>query len=439
MLRRTRQRRRAVAGQGAEIIDSEGRRWLDASSSVFVAILGANPPGVAERIMASMRQLQFSYSGQFGSAEEDELAAALIRRAPAGFGKVWLTTSGSAANESAVKLARQYHLARGKPGKTAVICRWHSYHGSTIGAMSLSGSGPRRRPYQPYLLDMPHVPPPDCYRCPWGQDESGCDLACAEAFEAEILNRGADNVSAVLVEPVAGAPLGALVAPHGYLSRIREICDRHDVLMIVDEVVSGLGRTGSWLVIDQDGVAPDMITLAKGLGGGYTPIGALLLHDRIAGALDRAGTSFNHGDSFTGHRIMAAAGAAVVDFIEKERLVERVRENGPRLHALLAPLEQHPIVGKLRGRGYLYGVELVADKLTRQPFAREAQVSERVAAAAARNGVLFQTGNAAANGRDGDTVMIAPPYVTTDAQLSEIVSVLGRALDDVNAEIRSAA
>lgn len=439
VLRRTRERRLAVSGEGAEIIDAEGRRWLDASSSVFVAILGANPPGVADRIAASMQQLQFSYSGNFGSPEEDELATRLMRYAPPGFGKLWLTTSGSAANESAVKLARQYHLARGNAGKTTVIARWHSYHGSTIGAMSLSGSGPRRRPFMPYLLDVPHVPPPDCYRCPLGRERQDCGLACADAFETEILNRGAQNVSAIIIEPVAGAPTGALVAPEGYLARIREICDRHEVLMIVDEIVSGLGRTGRWFAIDHDGVTPDIVTLAKGLGGGYTPIGAMLLHERVAEALEAAGTPFVHGDSFTGHRIMAAAGCAVLDFMEKENLVARVAENGPRLRAMLSALEDHPLVGTVRGRGYLHGVELVADKAGRQPFARSLQVSERVAAAAARQGVLLQTGNAAANGRDGDTLMVAPPYVTTDAQLAEIVSVLGRALDLVYSELSSAA
>lgn len=330
-----------------------------------------------------------------------------------------------------MKLARQYHLLRGSAEKTAVITRWHSYHGGTIGAMSLSGSGPRRRPYQPYLLDFPHVPPPDAYRRPQGMDAETFALACADAVETEILARGAQYVSAVMVEPVAGAPLGALVSPPAYLARLREICDRHDVLMIADEVVSGLGRTGRWFAIESAGVVPDMITVAKGLGGGFTPIGALLVHDRISGTLDAAGTAFAHGESFTGHRMMGAAGEAVIDFIEAHGLVARVARGGPGLEALLRPLVGHPLVGTLRGAGFLHGIELVEDKETRRPFPRSARVSERVAEAAARRGVLFQTGNAAADGENGDTVMIAPPYVTTDAQLAEMVGALAEALDEV--------
>lgn len=386
-----------------------------------------------------MSTLQFAYSGYFSSPEEDALALALIGKAPRGITKVWLTTSGSTATEAAVKLARQYHLLRGNPQKSKVITRWHSYHGSTIGAMSLSGSGPRRRPYQPYLLDMPHVPPPDCYRCPWGARPDNCALDCADAFEKEILAVGPDYMSAVMVEPVAGAPLGALVSPPGYLRRVREICDRYDVLMIADEIVSGLCRTGDWFAVQHDDVVPDILTLAKGLGGGYVPVGAVLIHQRINAVLEAAGTQFNHGESFTGHRIMGAAGQAVIGFIDAEGLADRVARKGPALEADLKKLKDHPLVGAVRGRGFLYGVELVANKAERRPFPRRAQVSERVAEAAARRHVLFQTGNAGADGQDGDTIMIAPPYVTSEAELTQIVSVLSDALDEVATEIGTGA
>ncbi len=439
VLRRSASPREAVGGKGAWIFDSTGTNWLDASSSVFVSILGANPHGLADRVGAAMSELQFAYSGNFSSSEEDALARALIDKAPEGITKVWLTTSGSTANESALKMARQYHLSRGNSQKTKVISRWHSYHGSTIGAMSLSGSGPRRRPYEPYLLDVPHVPPPDCYRCPWGARPESCALACADAFEKEILAVGSEYISAVMVEPVAGAPLGALVSPPGYLRRIRDICDRHDVLMIADEIVSGMCRTGEWFAVQHDDVVPDMLTLAKGLGGGYVPIGAVLLHDRINAVLEGAGVAVNHGESFTGHRIMGAAGQAVIEFIDTEGLADRVASKGPALEADLTKLTAHPLVGIVRGRGFLYGVELVKDKTERRPFSRDDKVSERVAEAAARRHVLFQTGNAGADGQDGDTIMIAPPYVTSDADLKQIVSVLSDALDEVAIEIEAGA
>lgn len=419
----------AVGGEGAQIIDSEGNRWLDACSGVFVAILGANPPGVAAEIASAMERLQFAYSGRFGSAEEDRLAEMLVEKAPEGFGKLWLSTSGSAANEAAVKLARQYHLARGNAEKTAVITRWHSYHGNTALAMSLSGSGPRRRPFQPYLNDFPHVLPPDPDRRP------GTAESFADEVEHEILARGAQYISAVMVEPVAGAPLGALIPPDGYLRRLREICDRHDVLLIADEIVSGLGRTGRFFAVEHEGVVPDMITLAKGLGGGFTPIGAVLAHGRVTDALESARQPFMHGESFTGHRLMGAAGVAVLDFIDRHGLVQRVAEDGPGLQARLAPLEDHPLVGRLRGRGFLWGLELVAEKDGLWPFPRAAQVSERVVAAAAARGVIFQGGNAGTDGENGDMVTVAPPYVTTSGELDQIAGVLSLALDDVWEEL----
>ena len=437
-----RTRPHAVAGRGAVVITADGTSFLDAASGAFVAILGFDPPGVADRIAAAMRDIQFAYSGSFGSAEEGRLAALLLDRAPVGMARVWLTTSGSTANETAVKMAYQYHALRGHPSKVRVISRWHSYHGSTIGAMSLSGSVPRRRPYQPYLMNVSHVAPPDDWRCPSassaGPCAEACDGACADLFEAEILRLGAEHVSAVIVEPVAGAPLGALVSPPAYLRRLRAICDRHDVLMIADEIVSGMGRTGDWFASGESEVSPDLITLAKGLGGGFVPVGAVIVHRDMANAFEARNVAFIHGESFTGHRVMAAAGCATVDFLEEHSLLARVRELGENLAGLLRPLEAHPMVGRVRGRGLLYGIELVADAAARRPFPRSMAVSERVLAAARRRGVLFQGGNAAVDGRDGDTIAIAPPYVIAERELKRAVIVLCEAVDEVAADIERA-
>ena len=425
----------AVRGDGANIVDAQGRTYLDAAGGAFVAIVGHSAASVAQAISEQVFALNFAYTADFTSEAQERSARALIAIAPPGFSKVWLTTSGSTANEAALKLARQYHLLRGKPEKTRIVSRWHSYHGSTVAAMSMSGSVPRRQPYQPYLLDFPHVEPPNCYRCPLGKSYPSCAAACAGEIETAIRRVGAQHVSAFIVEPVAGAPLGALVTPPEYLQQARAICDRHDALMIVDEVVSGLGRTGDWFGIEQSGVVPDIITLGKGLGGGFIPMGAMLVHERIYGAFEAAGKSFVHGESLTGHVLMGTAASAVIDFIESNDLRSNVRRQGARLQERLLVVEQSPIVGKVRGRGLLYGVELVADKSNGRPFDRALRIAERVVEAAAHDGVLLLAGNAGADGVDGDTVLIAPPYVVDATQIDRIVDVLDASIGAVSREV----
>lgn len=430
-----RQITRAVKGEGSWIIDADGRRFLDASSGVFVAILGHSPMAVADAIAQQARELNFAYTGDFTSAALERLAQRLVSIAPDGIERVWLSTSGSAANETAIKLARQYHLVNGDSGKTKVISRRHSYHGSTIGALSMTGSLPRRKPYEPYLLNFPQVSPPYCYRCPYAQQPKNCALACADEIEEAILAAGEQYVSAFIMEPIAGGPLGALPSTAEYMQRARSICDRYNVLMIVDEVVSGLGRTGDWFAIEESGVVPDMITLAKGLGGGYLPIGAVLAHKRIHQAFEAAGQSFVHSESFTGHVLLGTAGAAVLDYIEDNGLRAKVKELARYLEERLEPLGELSIVGEVRGRGLLRGLELVADKKTKRPFSRTLNVAERVSQAAAEHGVLLLTGNAAADGVNGDTIVVAPPYVTTHAEIDLIHDALRAALQRVTDEI----
>jgi adenosylmethionine-8-amino-7-oxononanoate aminotransferase len=427
----------AVQGDGAMVIDAEGRQFVDGTSGVFVAILGHSPAEVAERIAEQARRLNYAYTGNFTTEAEQRLADALTDLAPPGLSRVWLTTSGSTANEAALKLARNYHLLRGQSEKTRVIARWHSYHGSTIGALSMTGTPPRRRPYEPYLLNFPHVCPPYCYRCPLGLERSKCDTECADEVEAAINRIGAQYVSAVIMEPIAGGPLGALVTPPDYLRRVRDICDRHDVLLIVDEVVSGLGRSGSWFAVEESGVVPDIITLAKGLGGGFVPVGAMIVHEKIHETFQERASSFVHGESFTGHVLLATAGLAVIDYIKDHGLLARIRRLGPHLGQGLLALAASPIVGEVRGKGFIYGLELVRDKSTREPFDRTQQVSERVVRAAARRGTLVLAGNAAADGVNGDTVVIAPPYVITETQISALIDTLASALAEVAEEIAS--
>ena len=290
---------------------------------------------------------------------------------------------------------------------------------------------PAARAVRPYLLDFPHIDPPYCYRCPLGKDQATCHLDCADELEKIIRLAGPQYVSAFIVEPVAGGPLGALVSPDGYFRRIREICDRYNVLLIVDEVVSGIGRTGRNFGVDHSGVIPDLITVAKGVGGGYVPIGATLVHQRIYDAFEEAGSSFRHGETFTGHALVCAVGLATLQEIERNRFVERARTIGDYFGKALDRLRSLPMVGDVRGRGLLRGIELVRDKTTKAPFARSRQVGERVVAKAASDGLLILANSGCVDGVDGDTIALAPPFVVTEADVDEIVGILTAAIQSV--------
>ena len=420
----------AARGEGAVVIDSEGRRFIDGAGG-FIAILGHSPGEVAKQIFEQADVLQFAHTGDFTSTAEERFARTLLEIAPPGFAKVWITTSGSTANEAAVKLARQYHVLKGQPEKSKVVSRWHSYHGSTLGALSLGGATARRRLYEPYMLDFPHVTPPYCYRCPLALEPSSCAVACANEVEAAITLTGPQYVSAVITEVVSSGPLGALASPPEYLRRVRSICDRYDALLIVDEVVSGLGRTGQWFAVQESAVVPDIITLAKGLAGGFMPMGALLVHERVYETFRSTGTSFVHGESFTGHLMLGTAATAVINYIIEKDLLERVNELAKRLDARLSRFAELPMVGEVRGRGVLRGIELVRDKNTKEPFPRAWQAAENVLTAAANRNVLLLVGNGCADGINGDTVVIAPPYVITDEQLDQVVTALAAALQEV--------
>jgi adenosylmethionine-8-amino-7-oxononanoate aminotransferase len=418
-------------GEGIHLYDMAGKRYIDGAGGVFVTNLGHGNQQVIEALVAQARRVSFAHTGTFTSQAAIDFAAKLLEFAPPGFAKVWMSTSGSAANETAIKLARQYHLLTGNPEKTRVVARWNSYHGSTLGALSLTGQPRRREQFEPYLLGFPHIDPPYTYRRPVGQDEAAYHLDCADELEKIIRLVGPQYVSAFIVEPVAGGPLGALVAPDDYFRRIREICDRYDVLLIVDEVVSGIGRTGRNFGVDHSEVTPDLITVAKGVGGGYVPIGATIVHQRIYDAFEEAGSSFRHGETFTGHALVCAAGLATLLEIERHGFVERAKVMGGYFAKALDGLRTLPIVGDVRGRGLLQGIELVQDKTTKTPFPRSRQVGERVVAKAAADGLLLLSNSGCVDGVDGDTLALAPPFVVTEADIDEIVDILASAIRSV--------
>jgi adenosylmethionine-8-amino-7-oxononanoate aminotransferase len=414
--------------EGAYVYDSAGRRYLDGAGGIFVVNIGHGVREVVQAMASQAGRVAFAHTSVFTSDAELAFARKLVDLAPAGFTKAWICTSGSAANETALKLAREYQLIKGQPKRTKIVARWNSYHGSSLGALSMTGQPRRREPYLPYMQDFPHIEPPYCYRCPFGLTYPDCGMACAHALEKAVQEAGPETVAAFIAEPASGGPLGAVVPPKEYFPIIREICDRHGILMIVDEVITGVGRIGRNFGIDRWGVVPDIITAAKGIGGGYVPVGAMLVHERVYAAFEEAGRSFRHGETFTGHAVISAAGAAVLDYVRDHGLIARAAATGRVLGEKLKRLRDIPIVGDIRGEGLLWGIELVRDKATREPFPRERGVAEKVAKVAFETGLLVVAGTGCADGVRGDTISLSPPLILTEAQAEELVDTLETAL-----------
>ncbi|MGP3726110.1 aspartate aminotransferase family protein [Cereibacter sphaeroides] len=421
----------AAEGEGCYILDAEGRRYLDGSGGAAVSCLGHSNAAVRAALHDQLDRLAFAHTGFFTSEPAERLADRLAAAAPEGIERVYLVSGGSEAVEAALKLARQYFMEVGQPGRHRVIARRQSYHGNTLGALAAGGNEWRRAQFAPLLVETSHVSP--CYEYRGrAEDESleSYGLRVADELEAEIQRLGPETVMAFVAEPVVGATAGAVPAVPGYLKRIREICDRHGVLLILDEVMCGMGRTGHLFACAEDGVAPDMITIAKGLGAGYQPIGALLVQGRIYDAIAAGSGFFQHGHTYMGHAMAAAAANAVLDEIEGRDLLQAVRRQGARLEALLQErLGQHPHVGDIRGRGLFRGIELVADRETKEPFDPARKLHARIKAEAFAGGLICYPMGGTLDGVRGDHILLAPPFIISDAELDELVDKLSGALD----------
>ncbi|CAJ1391572.1 unnamed protein product [Effrenium voratum] len=421
----------AVRGEGCYIVDEAGRRYLDGSGGAAVSCLGHSDPDVRAAIHDQLDRIAFAHTGFFTSKAAEELADRLVANAPEGIGKVYLLSGGSEAVEAAIKLARQYYLEIGQPERRHLIARRQSYHGNTLGALAAGGNAWRREKYQPLLVETHHVAP--CFEYHFREEgESAFDYGqrVANELETEIERLGAETVMAFIAEPVVGATAGAVPAVDGYFRRIREICDRHGVLLILDEVMCGMGRTGTLFACEQDGIAPDIVTFAKGLGAGYAPIGAMLCSDEIYGAIASGSGSFQHGHTYHGHPLAAAAGKAVLDAILDRDLLHRVRARGEALEAALnAAFGQHPHVGDIRGRGLFRGIELVEDRATKTSFDPARKLHAKIKAAAMAEGLICYPAGGTVDGRRGDHVLLAPPFIITEDQIGELVGKLGRAID----------
>lgn len=427
----------AVRGEGCYLVTADGRRLLDAAGGAAVVNIGYGVAEVARAMAAQAERLAFAHTSMFHTAEAEQLAARLRALAPANCrdGRVWFTSGGSEATETAIKLVRQYWLERGQAQRTRIVARWQSYHGATLGALALSGNVKRREPFAPLLPDWGHIAPCYCYRCPLRLTYPECDVACADELEKFLGEVDAENVAAFIFEPVVGATLGAVAPPDGYLQRIAAIARRHGILLIADEIMTGIGRTGRAFAVEHWGVEPDLILVGKGVASGYAPLGAVLVASHVAETIARGSGVVRHGFTYMAHPVAMAAGLAVLDFLERNKLFERVTPTGQALLRALEPLRGSPIVGDIRGRGLLLGVEFVRDRATRAPFPAEAGVAEKIFQVALERGVTTYPIQGTADGASGDHILLAPPFILGEKEIAEIAAALEAAVARVTEDV----
>ena len=424
----------AVRGEGCWITASDGRRYLDASGQAAVVSIGHGVAEIGRAMAEQSGKIAFAHTTQFHSEPAEKLAARILGIAPRNFkngGRVYFTSGGSEATETAIKLVRQYFLETGQPARYRVLSRKQSYHGSTLGAMSVSGNVGRRAPYAPMIPEWGHVAPCFCYHCPFDKTFPECNLACADDLDAFLAANDASSAAAFVFEPVVGATLGAAPAVDGYTARIAEICRKHGILVIADEVMTGMGRTGKPFASEHWGLEPDIILAGKGIASGYAPLGAVLVAPHILEAFETGTAAFMHGFTYQAHPVATAAGNAVFDYLEAHKLFERVAPVGEMLRKSLAKIESHPHVGHVRGLGLLQGVELVKDRGAREPFPKEAGIAEKIRQAALEKNVLVYPGQGTVDGTRGDHVLLAPAFIIRAEECELIAGALQYALDKV--------
>jgi adenosylmethionine-8-amino-7-oxononanoate aminotransferase len=423
-------------GEGLYLYDREGKKYLDASGGPGVINIGHGVKEVIEALVEQARKVCFPYVGHFVSQAQIELARKIVEFSPRGMSRVYFVSGGSEATEIAIKMVRQYYLGKGEPSRVKIIGRWQGYHGATIGALSISGHPSRRRDYQPYLLNFPHIPPAYCYRCPYEKAYPSCGIICAHELERAIKQEGKDHVAAFFAEPLVGNSLGAVPPPPEYFPIIRQICDRYGILFVADEVITGFGRTGKNFGIDHWGIVPDLIITGKGTGSGYTPLGAVVVHEKVYDVFVQSkAPAFFLGYTYSGNPLSCATGLAVLQYIEKNRLVERSAQMGKYLFERFAPLKNLPLVGDIRGKGLLLGMELVKDKEKKTPFDRSQKVIETLTSTAFQNGLILMTGGGTADGVSGDHLVVSPPFIISEAQIDEIADLLEKSIWEVQKKV----
>ncbi|GLS18233.1 aspartate aminotransferase family protein [Labrys miyagiensis] len=428
----------AVGGKGIELFDRDGKAYIDACGGAAVSCLGHGHPDVLAALHRQLDTLAYAHTGFFTSAAAEALADRLVEEAPTGLDHVYLVSGGSEAVEAALKLARQYFVEKGEPQRRHVIARRQSFHGNTLAALATGGNEWRRAPFKPLLIETHHIDPCYAYRLQAaGESDEAYAARAAGALEAKIQELGAYQVIAFVAETVVGATAGAVPPVADYLKRIRAICDRHGILFMLDEVMCGMGRTGTLHACEQDGVSPDLMTIAKGLGGGYQPIGAVLLSAEIFRAIAEGSGFFQHGHTYMGHPMAAAAALAVQDIIRRDGLLANVVAMGERLQRRLEErFANHHHVGDIRGRGLFRGVEFVADRTSKQVFDPGLKLNARVKREAMARGLMVYPMGGTIDGVQGDHVLLAPPFIVSEGQVDTIVERLGEAVDAAVASVR---
>ncbi|SFJ64761.1 aspartate aminotransferase family protein [Aerobium aerolatum] len=421
----------AVAARGIEIIDAQGKAYIDASGGAAVSCLGHGHPAVLEALHKQLDQIAYAHTGFFTTEIAERLGERLIEGAPEGLEHVYLVSGGSEAVEAALKMARQYFVEIDQPQRRHIIGRRQSYHGNTLGALAAGGNEWRREQFRPLLTETHHIDPCFSYRFQ-REDESEEDYAAraARSLEEKLTELGPETVIAFVAETVVGATAGAVPPVGDYFRRIREICDRHGVLLILDEVMCGMGRTGTLHACEQEGIVPDLMTIAKGLGGGYQPIGAVLVSGKIRDALRAGSGFFQHGHTYMGHPMAAAAGLAVQETIRQHGLLDNVRAMGAVLEErLTARFGNHHHVGDIRGRGLFRAIELVEDRASKRPFSTERKIHAAIKREAMARGLMVYPMGGTIDGVRGDHVLLAPPFIVNEIDVDRIVSRLGDAVD----------
>ena len=426
----------AVSAEGCWITDSAGKKYLDASGGAAVTCLGHGHPDVLAAMHAQIDRIAYAHTSFFSTEVAEQLADTLIAAAPDGTSHAYLVSGGSEAMEAALKLARQYFVEKGEPQRARFIARRNSYHGNTLGALAVGGNQWRRRQFAPLLIDVEHVAPTYAYR-----DQRDAESAeqygerLAQELQAAVERIGGENVIAFVAETVGGATSGALTPPPGYFKRVREICNRHGMLLILDEVMCGMGRTGTLHACEQEGVAPDLMAIAKGLGGGYQPVGAVLISAKVIDAIVAGSGFFQHGHTYIGHPVACAAALAVQQVLARDKLVERCAQQGARLGVRLSEaFREHPHVGDVRGRGLFQAIELVADRASKQPFEPALKLHAKVKKAAMDAGLMCYPMGGTIDGARGDHVLLAPPFIIKDDELDLLI---GRLTEAVNAAVQA--
>ncbi len=427
-----------VRGEGCWLYDQEGKAYLDACGGAFVANLGHGVAEIGEAMAAQASRVAYVNGTAFSNEPVEALAAEIAALSPGDLTRVYPLSSGSEAVEAALKLARQYWVESGRPKKHRIIALEPAYHGNTLLALSASAREHYKALYREWLVDVVRIPAPYAYRCECGGARPLCAVCSGAALEQAIVAVGPDTVAAFIAEPVGGSSTGAAVPPPDYFRRVREICDRHEVLFVADEVLTGAGRTGTWAAIEPYGVVPDLMTLGKGIGGGYAPISALVAPDRITDVLAKGSGGLLHAQTFSHHPVLCAGALAVVRRLKADRLIERAAQLGRVLHRELAPLRSFPHVGDVRGRGLLAGIEFVDDPKTKTPFPRQARFAETFTASALDEGLVVWPNVGQADGQNGDLIMLAPPFVISEAEVGEIVRRFGTALERTMRQVMGA-